>query len=147
MRVFLTAATVAFALSGCETSARSDAEHQVYLQELARSYQGQTLYAFLNENPGFRAVGGYDVGGEREFVYESTWVVTDHAPTYQPGGMHYNDPGMGRAAANLAASIAGGGRSRSQTLVCRATIRAEQIRNKPTPASWRINALRFSGAC
>src|SRR5690625_1648460 len=153
MRALVIAGAAVLALAGCTTAAerhaQQQARQQAYLQEAARHWQGQTIHDFLSFNPDFRAVDFYDAGSQRVYTYETPpEYVTTHVPAWQPsGGMHYNNPAMGAAAANLAWTFAAPAVSRTNVLVCTAVVTASRIREEHAPSSWRIDSMRFRGAC
>ena len=138
---------VAAVLSGCQTAEQSQVQYSAQLNGVMASLPGQTVGEFSRRNPQLYAAGGYDLGGERVFIYETApVVVTATLPPYTPAPRRFNDPAMGKAYGNLSAAVGTvPAVSRSTVLVCRITITATRIADASSPDSWRITNATAQG--
>lgn len=138
--LWLGLAAAAFSLSGCQTAEQAQAQYSMQLDSVMASLPGQTVGEFLRRNPQLRAVGGYDLGNERMFIYETDPVMmTSTLPPYAPAPRRFNDPAMSEAYGNLNAAVnTVPSVSRSTVLVCRIAVTAKQIASVNSPDSWQI---------
>ena len=146
--IISTALIAALALTGCQTTAEYNAQRAAATQQTLISYRGDTLGQLLREQPAMSATS-YEVvtATRRIFIVEDEPTVsTVYLPPYTPAaGGTFNNPAMAQAAQNLATLNTVPGVARSVTRYCRLRVDADRIAEEPSPDSWRIRNVDYSG--
>ena len=148
LKIIASTVLVTLPLAACQTTAEYEAERTAAFHEMLIDYRGETLGQLLREQPAMSAVSYEEVTATRRIfiVEDEPTVSTVYLPPYTPSaGGTINNPVMAQAARNLATLNTVPGVARSVTRYCRLRVDADQIANDPTPDSWRIRNVDYSG--
>lgn len=134
-------------LAGCQTTAEYEAQRTAAFHDMLIGYRGETLGHLLREQPAMSTTGYEEVTATRRiFIVEDEPIVsTVYIPPYTPAVGNFNNAGMARAARNIAAMNTVPGVARSVTRYCRLRVDADRIDDEPSPDSWRIRNIDYSG--